>query len=56
MKTYILVEVEHSKALPADDMSATDLIAQRLYGWLLNKNVQANVVAKLLDEAMREQQ
>lgn len=55
MKTYILVEVEHAKPLPAG-LAVTDLIAQRLYGWLLNQNCAANVVAKMLDEAMREEQ
>ncbi|MFD0669701.1 hypothetical protein ACT80S_18425 [Ramlibacter sp. MAHUQ-53] len=47
-KTTLLVEIEHAEPLPANALSVTDLVAQRLYGWLLNAGVLAQVEAKLL--------
>lgn len=47
MKTIIQLEVEHSKPLPPD---ATDIAAQRVYGWLFSRGIEAGVKAKLMEE------
>lgn len=46
MKTLILVEIDHKKDLPSK-VPATDVIAQRIYGWLYANGVEAGVQARI---------
>jgi hypothetical protein len=43
-ETLIVLRVKHKDPLPAD---ATDVVAQRFYGWALNKGVAVDVTATL---------
>lgn len=54
MKTYVLLEIEHAKPLPTGNLCVTDVVAQRVYDWLIARNVPAGVKVKLLDDVMRE--
>ena len=47
-KTVLLVEIQHIKPLPTKDLEVTDVAAQRLYTWLLNLGISAEVSAKLM--------
>lgn len=53
MKTQILIEIDHKKPLP-EKTPITDVIAQRVYGFLYANGVEAGVVAKLWDETKEE--
>lgn len=53
MKTYLLIEIDHKKPLP-NKSPITDMVGQRVYGFLYSQNCEAGVVVKLLDEAMKE--
>ncbi len=47
-KTVVLLEINHDKSLPDDGLDVTSVVAQRLYGWLLNAGVTVDVKASLL--------
>jgi len=49
-ETLITLKITHSKALPE---GVTDIIAQRVYGWCLNKGVPAGVRV-ILNEVPKE--
>ena len=57
MKTVIELEIEHRKDLPSRT-PVTDVIAQRVYGYLYSQGVEAGVTAKVMlqvDEEAKEQ-
>lgn len=53
MKTVIELEIEHQKDLPSR-APVTDVIAQRVYGYLYANGVEAGVTAKVLLEVKEE--
>lgn len=46
MKTLIVLEIDHRKPLP-EKTPITDVIAQRLYGYLYSQGVEAGVQARI---------
>ena len=48
MKTYLLVEIEHRKPLPAKQ-PITDVLSQRIYMYLYAAGVEASVKASLVN-------
>jgi hypothetical protein len=50
MKTQILVEITHKHPLPKD-LSVTDVVSQRVYGYLVTKGQQSEVTAKVWQES-----
>jgi len=46
-KTVVLLEINHDKSLPTS-LDVSDVVSQRLYGWLLNAGLDAEVTAKTL--------
>jgi hypothetical protein len=54
MKTQILIEIDHTLPLPSKT-PITDVIAQRVYGYLYANGVEAGVAAKLWDVTEEKQ-
>ncbi len=46
MKTVIVLEIEHTKPLP-NKTPLTDVVSQRVYGYLYSQGVEAGVRAAL---------
>lgn len=44
-ETIITIKLVHSKPLPAE---TTDVVSQRVYGWLFNKGVPVEVTAGIV--------
>ena len=54
MKTVIEIEIEHQKGLPAKT-PVTDVVAQRLYGYLYSQGVEAGVTARVMLELLEDE-
>lgn len=48
-KTFIVVEIDHKKPFP-EKTPITDVVAQRIYGYLYSQGVEAGVQARIETE------